>query len=76
MNTQIRLIGTTLMLVAGLGLTHAIAAASAPGKTAHRPSVCQQMGANYTELYTIEEETRSITICQNGTTYSYITIAK
>ncbi|MDX2242810.1 MAG: hypothetical protein NW224_19195 [Leptolyngbyaceae cyanobacterium bins.302] len=76
MNLQARLIGTTVMIVAGLGLTHAIASEPASQKTAQQSDVCRQAGSEYTKLYTIEEDTRSITICQKGQKYYYVTTAK
>ncbi len=64
------------MIVAGLGLTHAIASEPTTPKTKHTVDVCRQAGADYTQLYTIEEETRSITICQKGSQYYYVTTPK
>jgi hypothetical protein len=80
MNLQAKLVSTTLMIVAGLGLTHAIASEPEPQKMAQQiaqqANVCRQYGAEYTKLYTIEEEARSITICQKGTKYYYFTTTK
>lgn len=76
MDLQARLISTTLMIVAGLGLTHAIAAEPVPSKTAQQVDVCRQAGSEYTKLYNIEEQGRVITICQKGDKYYYINTAK
>jgi hypothetical protein len=76
MNRHFTLIGSTLMVVAGLGLTHAIAAEPVPQTVTQRVDVCRQVGAEYQELYTIEEATRSITICQKGDQYYHIITLK
>ena len=82
MNLQVRLI-STCMIVAGLGCPHAIAAEPIPAKvtqataqsTAQRFDACRQAGAEYSEVYTIEDGNRAITICQKGNKYYYITQA-
>lgn len=76
MDLQARLISTTCMIVAGLGLTHAIAAEPVPPKTAQQIDVCRQVGSEYVKLYTIEEQGHAITICQKGDKYYYVTSAK
>lgn len=80
MNLQVKLFSTTLTIVAGLGLTHAIASEPTPQKPAQQiaqqSDVCRQYGAEYTKLYTIEEAARSITICKKGTKYYYVATAK
>lgn len=76
MNRHLTLIGSTLMVVAGLGLTHTIAAEPAPQSATQRVDVCRQVGVEYQELYTIEEATRSITICQKGDQYYHIITLK
>jgi len=88
MNRQIGLFSTTLMVVTGLSLSYTtwqpVARAEAPKaaqtpkitQTAQRVDVCRQAGADYREMYTIEEETRSITICQKGKNYYYVQSAK
>ena len=75
MNRQIHIITSTVMVVAGLALTQAIAGATAP-KTAQAPNLCQSAGAGYSELYTIDEPQQRITICQKGSRYVYVTTQK
>ena len=75
MNRQAHIITSTIMVVAGLALTQAIAGAATP-KTAQNPNVCQSAGAGYSELYTIDEPQQRITICQNGSRYVYVTARK
>ncbi|MBF2029723.1 MAG: hypothetical protein IGS48_23695 [Oscillatoriales cyanobacterium C42_A2020_001] len=83
MNLQLRLIGTTLMVVTGLGLSYptwqSVAQAETttkPAQVAQRLSVCRQVGDDYREMYTIVEENRTITICQKGSKYYYIHTSK
>lgn len=76
MNLSLKLIGSALMVMAGLGLTGAIAAEPTPATAQSRLDLCQQAGAEYRELYTIEEATRSITICQKGDQYYHIVTLK
>lgn len=80
MNLQASLIGTTFMVVAGLGLIHAIAAEPTPAKptqqfaeqVSQQVDVCRQTNAAYRKLYTIEESDYAITICQSGNQYYHI----
>lgn len=83
MNLQFRLISTTLMVVSGLGLSYPTWQSAAQAETATQPtqvaqrvSVCRQAGDDYREMYTINEEKRTITICQKGNKYYYIQTAK
>lgn len=76
MNLHLKLIGSTLTVVAGLGITHALASEPASQTLNQQPDLCQQAGADYRKLYTIEEATRSITICQKGEQYYHIITAK
>jgi len=76
MNLHLKLIGSTLMIVTGLGLAHAIASEPTASSANQHMDLCQQAGAEYRQLYTIEEATRSITICQKGDQYYHITTLK
>lgn len=75
MNSQPALIGTTLMVVVGLGLA-SVMAAEPTTRISQRSDICSQVGSGYVQLYTIEEETKSITICQKDQKYYYVTQAK
>lgn len=75
MNSQPALIGTTLMVVVGLGLANAIAAEPA-NQASQTLDACRQIGSDYHQVYVIEEETRSIAICQKDDKYYYISTAK
>jgi len=75
MNLQARLVGTTIMIVAALGLTHTIAAEPSP-QTAQHIDACRRVDRNAKELYTISKANPSITICQKGNQYYYITANK
>ncbi len=88
MNLQVRLLSTTLMVVTGLGLSYTTwqptaraeamktTQASKVTQAAQRVDVCRQIGRDYREIYTIEEENRSITICQKGKKYYYVQSAR
>lgn len=70
MNLKISLTSALLMLT-GLGWNGAIAA-EPQTHMAQRSDVCRQAGEDYREVYTIDEETRSITICQKEEKYFYV----
>jgi fructose-1,6-bisphosphatase/sedoheptulose 1,7-bisphosphatase-like protein len=83
MKLPVRLISATLMMVSGFAMSAAIAAeptAKSPEhsaeQTAQRVDVCQQAGAAYRQLYTIEDANRAITICQKANQFYYITTEK
>lgn len=75
MNVHVTLASTILMMAGGLGWSGAIAAEPATS-TVQQPDVCRQVGEDYREVYTIDEENQSITICQKEGAYYYIAQAK